>query len=97
MKHIIYAYNLIMLLLLFLPNSIQIQSYLLEDVIFQDGARFKPCIENVRKRNKDTIRIDLDRFHEIDHVTINKRTRSTRTWQRSVRGHDGIFFQKKPK
>jgi hypothetical protein len=71
------------------------QSYRFEDVIFQEGARFKPCIENVRKNNKDVIRIDLDRFQEVDHVSVTKRTRSTRTWQRSVRGHDGIFFQMK--
>lgn len=74
----------------------QIQSYSFEDVVFQEGARFRPCIENITTRNKELIRIDLDRFHEIDTVVLSKPKSSLsqkRTWQRSVRGYDGIFFQ----
>jgi hypothetical protein len=80
---------------------VQIQSYSFEDVAFQEGARFRPCIENVNNRNKELIRIDLDRFHEIDTVVTSRSNRlqsQRRTWQRSVRGYDGIFFQtNKPK
>ena len=74
----------------------QIQSYSIEDIVFQEGARFRPCIENVTTRNKELIRIDLDRFHEIDTVVTTKSNTlrsQRRTWQRSVRGYDGIFFQ----
>ena len=72
------------------------QSFRFEDIIFQEGARFRPCIENVTFRNKELIRIDLDRFHEIDTVVASKASAlqsQKRTWQRSVRGYDGIFFQ----
>jgi hypothetical protein len=74
----------------------QIQSYSFEDVVFQEGARFRPCIENVTNRSKELIRIDLDRFQEIDTVITSKLKKTLsqrRTWQRSVRGYDGIFFQ----
>jgi hypothetical protein len=77
---------------------LQIQSYRFEDVVFQEGARFRPCIENVVSRwntHKEWIRIDLDRFQEIDTVATTKRNRTPRLWQRSARGHDGIFFQKR--
>lgn len=74
----------------------QIQSYRFEDIVFQEGARFRPCIENVTVRKKELIRIDLDRFHEIDTVVASKPNMlqsQKRTWQRSVRGYDGVFFQ----
>ena len=78
----------------------QLQSYRLEDIVFHEGARFRPCVENVTKHKKEAIRIDLDRFHEIDTVDTSRADKLTlkRTWQRSVRGYDGIFFQStKPK
>jgi hypothetical protein len=62
----------------------------MEDIVFQEGAHFKPCVENV---GDGRIRVDLDRFDQIDHIQVKKRTRPQRKWQQSMRGHDGMFFR----
>jgi hypothetical protein len=78
-------------LYLFPCYGAKLQSYCLDDIVFQDGARFKPCVENV---GESLIRVDLDRFQEIDSVKTTRRGRPQRRWQQSMRGHDAIFFRK---
>jgi hypothetical protein len=47
-----------------------LQSYMFEDIVFQAGGRFCPCVEAVdgdkSKRRDDFVRVDLDSFHGIE-------------------------------
>jgi Inward rectifier potassium channel C-terminal domain len=72
---------------------VSLQSYRLEDIVFQSGARFKPCVESILSENSNDsfIRVDLDRFHGIDIEDAPERLRS-RVGQRSMRAHDFFFF-----
>jgi hypothetical protein len=42
-----------------------LQSYRIEDIVFDCNARFRPCVEAVMDDENSCIRVDLDRFHEI--------------------------------
>jgi hypothetical protein len=45
-----------------------LQSYQFEDIVFDRNARFRPCVEALMDDENRCIRVDLDRFHEIDIV-----------------------------
>jgi hypothetical protein len=72
---------------------VSLQSYRLEDIVFQSGARFMPCVESIQsnKSNDSFIRVDLDRFHGIDFEDAAA-TRRRHVGQRSIRSHDHFFF-----
>lgn len=52
-----------------------LQSYMVDDIVFAPCASFSPCVKGVQKRKGKRIdsfvRVDLDRFHEIDTVDTN--------------------------
>ncbi|GKY97838.1 hypothetical protein MPSEU_000741900 [Mayamaea pseudoterrestris] len=58
-------------------------SYRAADVIWDNGAAFRPCL----RVENDMFRVDLDRFHDI------VRKRSERKQQVSMRVHDGLFSE----
>lgn len=79
-----------------------LQSYRFEDIVFHPGARFRPCVEAVQAKGDDgTIRVDLDRFQEVDIDQDAAENADTppgqgRKNQRSLRVHDA-FFKAPPK
>ena len=74
-----------------------IQSYCIDDIVWDNAAAFHPCIEvdDVRK-----LRVDLDRFHNVDYLvpdsthpstergTLGKKSSSGRSRQFSIRTFD---------
>lgn len=68
-----------------------LHSYRVEDIVFHFGARFSPCVEAVKTKNEEFLRVDLDRFHgiDIDNETIAEAP--TKLAMRSLRKEDGFF------
>jgi hypothetical protein len=59
-------------------------SYRAADIIWENGATFKPCL----RVEQDMFRVDLDRFHDV------LRKPSRRQHQLSIRLHDSLFTEK---
>ena len=74
-----------------------LHSYRFNDIVFDAGARFRPCVEAVGKSDESGyICVDLDRFHGIDidegasNATLSVRHRLAEM-ARSLRLHDAFF------
>jgi hypothetical protein len=66
-----------------------LHSYQFEDIVFDENARFSPCVEAVEDRKGDSfVRVDLNRFHGIE---IRGRAPKHHQPQRSQRFHDSFF------
>merc|ERR1719401_2989461 len=53
----------------FLSGTFQaVHSYQIQDIVFEATARFRPCLDVSR----NSIRVNLDRFHEIDSGDIDE-------------------------
>merc|ERR1712176_1744175 len=53
----------------FLSGTFQaVHSYQIQDIVFEATARFRPCLDVSR----NSIRVNLDRFHEIDSGGIDE-------------------------
>jgi hypothetical protein len=57
-------------------------SYRAEDIVWDNGAMFHPCI----RVDSDIFRVDLDRFHQIDSKPDGRQQ------QMSIRLHDSFFL-----
>jgi hypothetical protein len=57
-------------------------SYRAEDIVWDNGAVFHPCI----RVDSDIFRVDLDRFHQIDSKPDGRQQ------QMSIRLHDSFFL-----
>jgi hypothetical protein len=88
------VYSYLIETFLFVPK---LHSYRFEDIVFQSGARFRPCVEAVldRRNNHNFIRVDLDRFHGIDvDDGVGKRAKRLGAQRKrftSMRPHDSFF------
>lgn len=69
-----------------------LHSYRVEDVVFHFGARFSPCVEAIKMKHEEFLRVDLDRFHgiDIDNETLAQ-SPSSKVGMRSLRKEDGFF------
>lgn len=62
-------------------------------MIFQPGARFRPCIEAVKGKNGSDsfFRVDLNRFHAVDNVAEPISAANQRVRSKSSRTQDAFF------
>jgi hypothetical protein len=68
-----------------------LHSYQFEDIVFEENARFSPCVEAAKNRKGEPfIRVDLDRFHGIE-IHGRPPSKHHHEPQRSQRFHDAFF------